>query len=459
MTEPCNRAQRALRRASSRENSSGHYEGDKQQGKIRNNDPSNNENPTKKAVAHSRIAVQPPLATTTTNSTTTAALAPADDSTNYRKRSSSSAPTVAYSVSTNTRSKKQRSSEPSAPAAQAQQVPPRGNDDVDDDDAASAEAVGYRLKSAAAAAAKAAATVTPAVPRRQILFGNDEATTKKEQPDSADTAAANTTSNTSTLPDGVVDIYPSPRALSSSSEKTCHCVAEISLEQRAGFLHTAHYGAEWQAYLFDKENREYPKIVTSSSSSCAASPFGTTHTQGSCNSNDESLSSVQQDDSPDSTASKSSSSLASSLSSSSSSTASSPSTTTPTPGSLLRFDVRASKDTPRFLEEAAGNLKRQPYINARMRAVLVSWLVEVGTEYDISDQAFHLAITLLDLMLAKGPTDVKAWEETCRRRSLRPAYNDDSSDHDSGDATAEPDCFVVQRGAFQAFGWYVQYTA
>jgi hypothetical protein len=94
-----------------------------------------------------------------------------------------------------------------------------------------------------------------------------------------------------------------------------------------------------------------------------------------------------------------------------------------------------------------------------MRATLVSWLVEVGTEYDISDQAFHLAITLLDLMLAKGPTDVKAWEETCHRRRLRAAYyHDNSSDNDSGgdSIVAEPDCFVVQRGAFQAFGWYVQ---
>jgi Cyclin, N-terminal domain len=125
----------------------------------------------------------------------------------------------------------------------------------------------------------------------------------------------------------------------------------------------------------------------------------------------------------------------------------------------LRFDVRATKDTPRFLEgeTTTGSLQRQPYITATMRATLVSWIVEVGVEYDLSDQAFHLAITLLDVMLAKGPTDLDAYEEQCRRRRLpRPAHsgNDDDNSNGSDDST-EPDCFVVQRSAFQAFGWYV----
>jgi Cyclin, N-terminal domain len=138
----------------------------------------------------------------------------------------------------------------------------------------------------------------------------------------------------------------------------------------------------------------------------------------------------------------------------------------------LRFDVRAAKDTPRFLENetsttttgGSNTLPRQPYITAQMRAILVSWLVEVGVEYDISDQAFHLAITLLDVMLAKGPADLHAHEEQCRRRRrrLRPAvahYEDDEDDNSSANgsdnSSTEPECFVVQRSAFQAFGWYV----
>jgi hypothetical protein len=441
MTEPSDRAHRALRRASLRQ--SGRCVDNAQTQAAKGaNDPTTKEN--RKAVAHARFA--PPLAPSSNRLTTATSTT---DSTNDRKRpasntelplnappslSTSSAPTYT-AVSRNTRSKKQRSVKlPPAPIQRKGQAP----QDYADSDAA------YRLKSAvggatAAASAAATATVTPAVPRRQILFQNETKITEKEEQQS------NNSTNMAALPDGVIDIYP-PRAMS----RSCNCVAEICLEQRAGFLHSANYGVEWQAYLREKETREYPMVSSSSASLCAltgcASPFG--------NGGKDELS-VDQADSPDSTASKSS--LASSLSSSS--TTASPSTRTP--GSLLRFDVRASKDTPRFLEESTGHLKRQPYITGRMRAVLVSWLVEVATEYDISDQAFHLAITLLDIMLAKGPTDLEAWEEKSRRRRLRPANHDDddSCSDDSGDSTTtEPDYFVVQRAAFQAFGWYVQYT-
>ncbi|GAX29304.1 hypothetical protein FisN_16Hh262 [Fistulifera solaris] len=52
--------------------------------------------------------------------------------------------------------------------------------------------------------------------------------------------------------------------------------------------------------------------------------------------------------------------------------------------------------------DVSTRLPQQPMITAKMRAVLVNWLTEVASEYNVSNTALHLAVTLLDAYLAKG---------------------------------------------------------
>ena len=104
----------------------------------------------------------------------------------------------------------------------------------------------------------------------------------------------------------------------------------------------------------------------------------------------------------------------------------------------------------RFLEEPTELLERQPYVTQRMRAVLVSWLVEVSIEYNVSTAAYHLAISLLDHVLDCGPT--------LRERESWSGWDDIEGDRLSDmDDDDEPDWpshwFVVLRNDFQALGW------
>lgn len=80
-------------------------------------------------------------------------------------------------------------------------------------------------------------------------------------------------------------------------------------------------------------------------------------------------------------------------------------------------------------------LPRQPLLTSQMRAILVNWLVEVATEYPISDNALHLAITLLDRILLQGPAEGAVVVEQY-------------------DENKEP--FLIAPSEFQAVGWYVR---
>ena len=87
---------------------------------------------------------------------------------------------------------------------------------------------------------------------------------------------------------------------------------------------------------------------------------------------------------------------------------------TPRPRTVISARPRLEDgDTSmRFLGEPTYNLDRQPFITQRMRSVLVSWLVEVAVEYNCSMSAYHLAISLLDEMLSRGPSrsELFKWE-------------------------------------------------
>jgi hypothetical protein len=74
--------------------------------------------------------------------------------------------------------------------------------------------------------------------------------------------------------------------------------------------------------------------------------------------------------------------------------------------------------------DVSTRLPQQPLITAKMRAILVNWLTEVASEYNVSNTALHLAITLLDAYMAKG---------------------DPESSYDEN--------LIVYRSEFQALGW------
>lgn len=75
----------------------------------------------------------------------------------------------------------------------------------------------------------------------------------------------------------------------------------------------------------------------------------------------------------------------------------------------------------------------QPLLTGRMRGTLVNWMVEVCQEYELSEDAYHLAVSLVDQVLKVGPTE-------------------DEMDRD------EP-YLLVKRQEFQTLGWYVAFVA
>ena len=86
----------------------------------------------------------------------------------------------------------------------------------------------------------------------------------------------------------------------------------------------------------------------------------------------------------------------------------------------------------------------QPLLNIKMRHVLVAWLAEVVAEFKISQAAYHLSISMLDVLLSMGPS--------------LDEYKENQRDANSGvisDDESESRFFVIKPRTFQAIGWYV----
>jgi hypothetical protein len=88
-----------------------------------------------------------------------------------------------------------------------------------------------------------------------------------------------------------------------------------------------------------------------------------------------------------------------------------------------------------FLENPSDYLPRQPWVTTRMRAVIVSWLVEVTVDLNISDEAFHVAVSILDRVFRSGAA--------AEQYQANPDYDWDA------------DYFCVRISELQALGWYV----
>eukprot|EP00977_Amphora_coffeiformis_P000316 scaffold84_cov163-Amphora_coffeaeformis.AAC.10 len=221
-------------------------------------------------------------------------------------------------------------------------------------------------------------------------------------------------------------------SLFGSGPPTCRCPKHCSHREITAFEYLKHYGEDVFRDIKEREAREY-----------AALPSLSTRRQGSHHESSTISSPASAKDEDE---------IAPNSPSSTNSVSTSSSPATPRPESVIgtRQRARLGDKTMRFLEEPTELLDRQPHVTQRMRAVLVSWLVEVSIEYNVSTAAYHLAISLLDHVLSCGPTlrEQQDWGEIEGDR-----YSDDDDDDDDDDEPNWPSHrFVVRRDDFQALG-------
>ena len=255
---------------------------------------------------------------------------------------------------------------------------------------------------------------------------------------------ADSSSLAATLPKAVTPASAAPRPrqlyfgdesaippLFSHGTPACRCPRVCNFQTLTGFDYLKHYGGDVLQYLDERESKEHGGLLPSSHSS--------THQQGSRH--DSSTIS-----SPVSTSRKDEKSYASSPSSSDDDDSTVAGPVTPRPDTVIstKARIRNGDKSMRHLEEPTEKLERQPNVNQRMRAVLVSWLIEVSIEYNVSMAAYHLAISLLDKVLDCGPTTGE-----------RIAWLSDDSDYEEDEMDWPNKWFVVSRSEFQALGWYV----
>jgi Cyclin, N-terminal domain len=100
-------------------------------------------------------------------------------------------------------------------------------------------------------------------------------------------------------------------------------------------------------------------------------------------------------------------------------------------------------DPPTELEQS---LPCQPLLTVKMRHVLIAWLAEVTAEFKLSQCAYHLAVSLLNELLRRGPTlqQYKEEQDMIRSGLVSDDEDDDVEEH-----------FLIKPRNFQAVGWYV----
>jgi hypothetical protein len=210
------------------------------------------------------------------------------------------------------------------------------------------------------------------------------------------------------LPTGVVAIFPAY-----NDQSRCCCptaqpqgITLASCDAAQVFL--SQYGADNLAYLQERERREFP-----------SEPHTTTRASKT-SSAQSMLSPLARTSDEDGIASD----LAGYVS--------------PPPGGVSNakfFPQSGGVTGDNFLEKLGDFLPKQPWVTTHMRATVVSWLVEVTIDLGISDEAFHVAVSILDRVFRSGVTAEQYREN--------------------------PDCvwdagfFCVTTRELQALGWYV----
>ena len=103
---------------------------------------------------------------------------------------------------------------------------------------------------------------------------------------------------------------------------------------------------------------------------------------------------------------------------------------TPAPGKIIRFRLNNFKADNKGVKESTDALHGQPHLFPNMRAILVSWMVEVTSEYKLSQATYHLGVTILDHVLLVG----------------------------AGGRRGVDQLHEIYPANFQALGWYVRRT-
>jgi len=269
-----------------------------------------------------------------------------------------------------------------------------------------------------------AATVTPAA-ARQINFERNEEDERRDTVVLSEVAAA----VTAVVPAGVVDVFDERQPVLNLPACKCPFDRSMQLDTALLFVHLAHYGKEQLESLREREMGHWDQL----------SDYFTPQVLR------EALASPSSVSRGDDASSSSGRGDISSPESGVISNASTTSPDTPLRGAIRRFCLRSRPSRSHMVADLHGTagpnvdttepLPRQPFLTARMRGILVNWLVEVSLEYKMSDRTIHLAVSILDFILWLGPT---------------------KSDFDPDEeGVFDPDFLLIQRTDFQALGWYV----
>eukprot|EP00980_Cylindrotheca_fusiformis_P001706 scaffold388_cov114-Cylindrotheca_fusiformis.AAC.15 len=206
--------------------------------------------------------------------------------------------------------------------------------------------------------------------------------------------------SSSSVPDGVINLYPSKEEAPLTSDKSCLCGEDdcSSNALTASFIQS--YGNDHWTFL--KEHEE-PAITAPSPSSPRQSILERT--------------------SPRSSASSSSSSTFS----------------TATPDQrrdYVHIDTSSLEVTEPV--ESSSYLHYQPELTPKMRAILVDWIIELSEHFGFGPSALHLAVTLVDKVLACGPLSM---------------YDEFDNEEDfEDDEESKTNCFLISRDRFQLLG-------
>ena len=94
-------------------------------------------------------------------------------------------------------------------------------------------------------------------------------------------------------------------------------------------------------------------------------------------------------------------------------------------------------DSPQ-LNESTTYLPYQPDLTPKMRSILVDWIIELSEHFNFGPTTLHLAVTLVDKVLACGP--IRIDEDS-----------DDDADSDE-EEESKTNCFLISRERFQLLG-------
>jgi cyclin A len=196
------------------------------------------------------------------------------------------------------------------------------------------------------------------------------------------------------LPRGVVDLYSSKLA---AQKISCKCGEEHCSSEAlsASFVHS--YGKEYWQIMKDNEE---PAVVPPSPVSSSSKSSSFLSPRSSCDS------SIFSHETPDHRR------------------------------SWVYIDTSCVEATQP--KESTKFLHYQPELTPKMRSILVDWVIELSEHFHFGPSALHLAITLVDKVLACGPLsmDDEDW----------------SDDHDYDEIDSNTNCFLISRERFQLLG-------